>query len=616
MGRKIHFSDVTLRDAQQSLLATRMKTRDMVKIAPTIDKIGFWSVEVWGGATFDTCLRFLREDPWERLKVLRKLMPNSRLQMLLRGQNIVGYKHYPDDIVRAFVRKAAEDGIDVFRIFDALNDIRNMRVAIETAKECGKIVEGAIAYTISPVHTEDLYVETALDLKQMGVDIINIKDMAGLLSPERAYSLVKALKKEVGLPIHIHTHCTSGLAEMAHLKAAEAGADMFDVAISPMASDTSHPAVETMAYALRELGFDFKLDKNEIEKMAEYFKDVRKKYKKYDIDFKGIDADVLEHQIPGGMMSNLINQLKEQNALDRIDDVLREIPRVRKDFGYPPLVTPTSQIVGTQAVLNVLSGERYKMITQETRNYVKGLYGKPPAPIKDKVIGIVLKNEQPITSRPADLLQPELEKRKSEIKNLARNDEDILSYCLFPRVAKDFFEWREKVEKGEIPAISEEDLANEMEEEKVKPECLAPTEFIVNLHGENYHIKIAGVGHKSDGRKPYFIKVDGKLEEVMVEPLVEVVPTKNEVEISGALTKSSKRPRALNEGDVTSPMPAKVVDIKVSKGDSVSEGDVVAVVEAMKMQNELHAPITGIVKDIYVSIGDQVNPDEAIMTIE
>ncbi|OMH41130.1 sodium-extruding oxaloacetate decarboxylase subunit alpha [Desulfurobacterium indicum] len=616
MEKKLQFTDVTLRDAHQSLFATRMKTKDMIDIAPVIDKAGFWSVEMWGGATFDACLRFLREDPWERLKILRKLMPNSKLQMLLRGQNLVGYRHYPDDVVKAFVRKAAENGIDVFRVFDALNDLRNVEVAVETAKECGKIVEGAISYTISPVHTEDLYVELALQYKDMGVDIITIKDMASLLSPEKAYSLVKAIKEETGLPVHIHTHCTSGMAEMTQLKAAEAGADLFDVAISPMASDTSHPATETMAYVLKELGYEIDLDKEALAKMAKHFKEVRKHYQKYDMNFKGVDAGVLEHQIPGGMMSNLVNQLKEQGALDRLEEVLKEIPRVREDLGYPPLVTPTSQIVGTQAVLNVLAGERYKMITQETKNYVKGLYGKPPAPIKEEIIKKILGDEQPITCRPADLLEPELERRRKEIEGLARSEEDVLSYCLFPQVAKEFFEWREKVEKGEIPAISEEDLADTLEEEKLCPQPLAPTEFIINVHGESYHVKIAGVGHKTDGKKPYFIKIDGRLEEVVVEPLVEVVPTAGEVEISGGLTSSSKRPKAIKEGDVTSPMPAKVVEIKVKEGDQVNEGDVVAIVEAMKMQNEVHAPISGTVKAIYVKPGDQINPDEVIMTIE
>ncbi len=616
MGKKLQFTDVTLRDAHQSLFATRMKTKDMIDIAPVIDKAGFWSVEMWGGATFDACLRFLREDPWERLKILRKLMPNSKLQMLLRGQNLVGYRHYPDDVVKAFVRKAAENGIDVFRVFDALNDLRNVEVAVETAKECGKRVEGAISYTISPVHTEDLYVELALQYKDMGVDIITIKDMASLLSPEKAYSLIKAIKEETGLPVHVHTHCTSGMAEMTQLKAAEAGADLFDVAISPMASDTSHPAAETMAYVLREFGYEIDLDKEALSKMAKHFKEVRKHYQKYDMNFKGVDAGVLEHQIPGGMMSNLVNQLKEQGALDRLDEVLKEIPRVREDLGYPPLVTPTSQIVGTQAVLNVLAGERYKMITQETKNYVKGLYGKPPAPIKEEIIKKILGDEQPITCRPADLLEPELEQRRKEIEGLARSEEDVLSYCLFPQVAKEFFEWREKVEKGEIPAISEEDLADTLEEENLCPQPLAPTEFVINVHGESYHVKIAGVGHKTDGKKPYFIKIDGRLEEVVVEPLVEVVPTAGEVEISGGLTSSSKRPKATKEGDVTSPMPAKVVEIKVKEGDQVNEGDVVAIVEAMKMQNEVHAPISGTVKAIYVKPGDQVNPDEAIMTIE
>jgi len=612
MGRKIEFTDVTLRDAHQSLFATRMKTKDMVEIAPVIDKAGFWSVEMWGGATFDVCLRFLREDPWERLKILRKLMPNSRLQMLLRGQNLVGYRHYPDDVVRAFVRKAAENGIDVFRIFDALNDLRNVEVAVETAKEMGKIVEGALSYTISPVHTEDLYIELALEFKEMGADIITIKDMAGLLSPERAYSLVKALKEEVGLPVHVHTHCTSGMAEMAQLKAIEAGADIIDVASSPMASDTSHPAVETMAYALGEFGYEIGLDKKALKKMAQHFKEVRKKYKKYDIDFKGVDAAVLEHQIPGGMISNLINQLKEQGALDKLEEVLKEVPRVREDFGYPPLVTPTSQIVGTQAVLNVLAGERYKMITQETKNYVKGLYGRPPAPIKEEIIKKVLGDEEPITCRPADLLQPELEKCREEIKDLARSEEDVLSYCLFPKVAKEFFEWREKFEKGEVPPPEVEESL-----EEIPQECLAPYEFQVTVHGETYNIEIAGVGEKTPSGRPYFIRIDGKLEEVMVQPIREA-----EV-ISGQFSETpegtiavGKRPRPKGVGDVTSPVSGKVTEIRVNVGDEVKEGDVLLIVEAMKMANEVHAPISGTVEEILVRVGEHVNPDEVLIRIK
>ena len=626
MGRKVYFTDTTLRDAHQSLLATRMKTEDILKVAPKIDKVGFWSCEVWGGATFDAALRYLKEDPWERLEKIRKAMPNTKLQMLLRGQNLVGYRHYSDDVVKAFVKEAAKTGIDVFRVFDALNDLRNVKVAVETAKEEGKIVEGAISYTLSPYHTLDLYIELAQEYKDMGVDIICIKDMAGLLSPQKAYELVKALKEEVGLPVHIHSHCTSGMSEMAMLKAIEAGAEHIDVAISPLASDTSHPAAETMAYVLKELGYEVDIDLKLLEEIAKELKEIRKKYEKYDINFKGVDARVLVHQIPGGMISNLISQLKEQNAEDRLDEVLEEIPKVREDFGYPPLVTPTSQIVGTQAVLNVLSGERYKMVTKETKDYIKGLYGKPPAPIKEEIIKKILGEEKPITCRPADLLEPELEKRKEELveflANLYSKDrkeikvslKDILSYTLFPNVAKEYFEWKYKVEKGEIPPVTEEELQEG--KDSIQSQGLAPTEFIVNVHGENYHVKIAGVGHKlEDGRRPYFIKIDGKLEEILIEPLQEIVPTDEEVMLKKDIVSTSKRPKATQPGDVSSPMPAKVVEIKVKEGDQVKEGDTVAIVEAMKMRTEIHAPISGKVEKIFVKVGDNVNPDEALMRI-
>lgn len=606
--KKIQITDVTLRDAHQCLLATRMRTEDMLPICEKMDKAGFWSLEVWGGATFDVCLRFLKEDPWERLRKLREVMPNTKLQMLLRGQNLVGYRHYPDDVVKAFVKKAAENGIDVFRIFDALNDLRNMEVAIEAVKECGKHVQGAISYTTSPVHTVENYVELAKELADMGCDIISIKDMAGILTPKATYELVKALKEAVGLPVHLHTHSTSGMAEMTHLKAVEAGADMIDTAISPLASGTSHPPTESMVAALKGTGYDTGLDLELLEEIAEYFREVRKKYKKYETEFKGVDARVLIHQIPGGMISNLINQLKEQNALDKMDEVLKEVPRVREDLGYPPLVTPTSQIVGTQAVLNVLTGERYKVITKEVKDYVQGKYGKPPAPINEELIKKILGDEEPIDCRPADLLEPELDKCREEIKDLARSEEDVLSYCLFPQVAKEFFEWREK---GELPPEPLEELT-----EAAAAQNSAPTEFNITVHGETYHVKIAGVGHKQEGRKPYYIRVDGRLEEVVVEPLREIVVAGGGVEIAAARASSSKRPKATKPGDVTSPMPGKVVEILVKEGDKVKEGDVVLIVEAMKMENEIHAPISGTVKEIYVKPGDNVNPDEALIRIE
>ncbi len=612
MGRLIEFTDVTLRDGQQSLLATRVRTEDLLPAAEKLDKAGFWSLEVWGGATFDVCLRFLKEDPWERLRKFKEVAPNTKLEMLLRGQNVVGYRHYPDDVVEAFVEKAAENGIDVFRIFDALNDVRNMETAIKTAKKVGKIVKGVLSYTISPVHTIDYFVNIAKQLKDLGTDIISIKDQAGILSPKVAYELIKRLKEEVKLPVHLHAQTTAAMAEMTYLKAVEAGVDIIDTDVSTWSWLTAHPAVETMDYVLREFGYETRIDLDIIQDVAEYLKEVRKKYKKYDTAEKWPDSQVLIHQIPGGMMSNFINQLKENNALDKLDEVKKEVARVREDLGYPPLVTPTSQIVGTQALFNVLQGERYKVVTKETRDYVKGLYGKPPAPIKPEIIKKIIGDEKPIDCRPADLLEPELPKCEKEAKKYgARNMEDVLSYCLFPQVAKEFFEWREKFEKGEALPPEIEELTEEQQSRK------APIEFNITLHGEVYHIQIAGVGSPSEGGTPYFIRVDGKLEEALVQPIREIeVGEKVEILPEGGQIPAGKRPKAKDMGDVSSPMPGKVVSVKVSVGDKVKKGDVLLVVEAMKMENEIHSPIDGVVQAVYVKEGDQVNPDECLIKIE
>ncbi|WP_457641780.1 sodium-extruding oxaloacetate decarboxylase subunit alpha [Persephonella sp.] len=611
MGRVIEFTDVTLRDGQQSLLATRVRTEDLLPAAEKLDKAGFWSLEVWGGATFDVCLRYLKEDPWERLRKFKEVAPNTKLEMLLRGQNIVGYRHYPDDVVEAFVRKAAENGIDVFRIFDALNDVRNMEVAISVAKEEGKIVKGVLSYTISPVHTVDYFVGIAKQLRDLGVDIISIKDQAGILSPKVAFELVKRLKEEVKLPVHLHAQTTSAMAEMTCLKAVEAGVDIIDTDVSTWSWLTAHPANETMVYVLREFGYETKINLSIIEEVAEYLKEVRKKYKKYDTAEKWPDSQVLIHQIPGGMMSNFINQLKENDALDKLDEVKKEVARVREDLGYPPLVTPTSQIVGTQALLNVLQGERYKVVTKETRDYVKGLYGRPPVPIKPEIIEKIIDGEEPIQVRPADLLEPELDKCAEEAQKVgARSEEDILSYCLFSQVAKEFFEWREKYEKGEA-------LPPEVEELTEEESCVtkAPIEFNITLHGEVYHIQIAGVGSPIEGGTPYFIRVDGRLEETLVQPIREIeVGEKMESLPEGGIP-AGKRPKAKDMGDVSSPMPGKVVSVKVSPGNKVKKGDVLLVVEAMKMENEIHSPIDGEVEEVYVREGDQVNPDECLIRI-
>ena len=451
---KLKITETVLRDAHQSLLATRMSMDDMRPILSTMDKIGFYSAECWGGATFDSCIRFLDEDPWERLRILRKEMPNTKLQMLLRGQNILGYKHYSDDIVRRFVRASVRNGIDIIRIFDALNDTDNLKVAIEETVKSGAMASGAISYTTSPVHTLDKYVELAKEMAAMGVSSICIKDMAGILTPQSCYDLVSALKDAVDLPVVLHTHCTTGLAFMTYLKGIEAGADVIDTAISPFSGGTSQPATETMYYTLKEMGYDMSLDPTVLHKMADYFKHVRAEYIA-DGTLNPIslttDTQCLTYQIPGGMLSNLLSQLKMMNKLDKFDEALEETPRVRKDMGYPPLVTPTSQLVGTQAVQNVLAGERYKNVGAEMRAYCRGEYGKTPAPIDPEVRAKILGDEKPIEGRYAETLPADtFEKAQAELGDTARCEEDVLSYIAFPQVAENFFEKRKEAEEHSV----------------------------------------------------------------------------------------------------------------------------------------------------------------------
>jgi len=440
-------------------MATRMRTDSMLPIAEKIDQVGFWSLEVWGGATFDVCIRYLSEDPWDRVRQLKKHVRKTPLQMLLRGQNIVGYRNYPDDVVTKFVEKAAEVGIDIFRIFDALNDVRNLETSIKTVKRVDKHAQGTICYTISPVHTTTHYVKVAKHLAELDCDSICIKDMAGMLAPQEAYDLVSALKKEVGLLVHLHCHSTSGMAPMAYLRACDAGADIIDTAFSPLAWGTSQPPVETIVAALRNTSYDPKLDMNLLVEIAEYFKGLREKYydplRLIDSMSEKLDTSILVHQIPGGMFSNLISQLKEQNAIDRLREVLEEVPKVRKDLGYPPLVTPTSQLVGTQAVFNVLASERYKIVPKEVKDYVKGLYGKPPAPIDKAVKKKIIGDEEVITRRPADLLKPQLSAIPEEVKQLFEKEEDALTYALFPQAALEFFRKRTQKRKEEAISISE-----------------------------------------------------------------------------------------------------------------------------------------------------------------
>lgn len=452
-GKKLYITDTILRDAHQSQAATRMKLSDMLPACEILDSIGYWSLECWGGATFDACMRFLNEDPWERLRTLRKAMPNTKLQMLLRGQNLLGYRHYADDVVEAFVGKSVENGIDIIRIFDALNDTRNMEVAMKSTKKYGALCEAAISYTISPVHDEEYFVNLAVLLEQMGADTICIKDMANLLLPNAAYSLIRKMKEKVSVPIHLHTHNTTGTGDMVYLMAAMAGVDIIDCALSPLANGTSQPATESMVAALAGTERDTGLDQKKLSKAAQHFKGVAQRLQDegtLNPKVLRVDPNTLLYQVPGGMLSNLLSQLKQAKAEDKYEEVLQEVPRVRKDFGYPPLVTPTSQIVGSQAVLNVVSGERYKMFPKESKMLLRGEYGKLPADVNEEVRKKALGDDEIITCRPADLIAPEMDKMREETREYARCDEDVLSCALFPQVAPGFLQKKyhpEPVEK-------------------------------------------------------------------------------------------------------------------------------------------------------------------------
>ena len=568
---QVKITDTTLRDAHQSLIATRMRTRDMLPIAEKLDEVGFFSLEVWGGATFDSCIRYLNEDPWERLRSLKEIIKDTHLQMLLRGQNLVGYRHYADDVVIKFVEKAAENGIGVFRIFDAVNDIRNMEVSIRTAKKCGAHVQGTISYTTSPVHTTESFVEFAHELASLECDSLCIKDMAGLITPKDAYTLIRSLKKEVGLPVDLHSHSTSGMALMSYMAACKAGVDILDTAISPFAGGTSQPPTETVVAGLKETKWDTGLDLAKLIDIKAYFEEIKEKYRGIlDPISEKIDTRVLVYQVPGGMLSNLVSQLKEQNAIDRFDEVLEEMPCVRQDLGYPPLVTPTSQIVGTQAVLNVLMGERYKVIPKEVKEYVRGMYGKSPAPIDKGIMEKVLGDEQPITCRPADLLEPELDRLEEEARELGlvKKEEDVLTYALYPQVAPKFLRG-DAVEEELTPAVQDAVPA---------------------------------------GARPVYnqfkVVVDGEVFQVEVEPTGEMVIQENK-----------PAPLPSVEGGIKSSMQGMVLGLKVKPGDAVQEGDVVAVIEAMKMENDIHASHSGIVREIFVKESDFVAAGDIIMVV-
>ncbi|NOT14020.1 MAG: sodium-extruding oxaloacetate decarboxylase subunit alpha [Methylotenera sp.] len=612
---KVFVSELVLRDGQQSLIATRMRTDDMLPICAKLDAIGFWSLEAWGGATFDSCVRFLKEDPWERLAKLRKALPNSRIQMLLRGQNLLGYRHYSDDVVCAFVQKSADNGVDVFRIFDAMNDVRNLTTSIKAVKKVGKHAEGTISYTTSPAHDVNYFVRLAKELENLGCDTLAIKDMAGLLTPQTTTDLVAALRTAVNLPIHLHSHATSGLSAMCMLKGIEAGASMIDTCNSSFGEGASHASTESLVAALKGTEYDTGLDLSALQEITSYFREVRKKYWQFESDFTGVDTRVLVNQVPGGMISNLSNQLKEQGALDRMDEVLAEIPRVREDLGFPPLVTPTSQIVGTQAVLNVMTGGRYKSITNEVKNYLLGHYGKSPASVNDAIKQKAVGDGEAITCRPADLLAPEMVKLTSEAERFAKSEEDVLTYAMFPDIGKTYLQERNA---GSLVPLA---LLDKASVQSAANPRFAPNEFKVTLHGETFHINLTGSGHAGEEKRPYYVSIDGIAEEVIVETLSEIEVSSNGTASTGNKKKAagntaSGRPRPTHAGHVTTSMPGTIVAVKVKVGDKVKAGDGVLVIEAMKMENEIQAATSGIVVAIHANKGDAVTPDEALIEIQ
>lgn len=610
---KIQITELVLRDGHQSLIATRMRTEDMLPICDKLDSIGFWSLEAWGGATFDACVRFLKEDPWERLSKLRKAIPNTPLQMLLRGQNLLGYRHYSDDVVKAFIQKSADNGVDVFRIFDAMNDVRNLRVSIEAVKKAKKHAEGTIAYTTSPVHDVAYFVAMAKQLEEMGSDTIAIKDMAGLLTPQMTAAIVKAISQAVSVPVHLHSHATSGLASMCMLRGVENGATLIDTCNSSFSEGASHPTTESIVAAFKGTEYDTGLDLAALQEVTAYFKEVRKKYWQFESEFTGVDTRVLVNQVPGGMISNLSNQLKEQGALNRMDEVLQEIPRVREDLGFPPLVTPTSQIVGTQAVLNVMTGERYKSVTNEVKSYLLGQYGKAPGKVNESVRSLAVGNSPVIECRPADLLEDELDKLKQECEALVKSQEDVLTYAMFPDLATTFLKERNANSLKPEPLLSKEAAA-------VNEARYAPNEFNITLHGETFHVKLTGSGHAGEEKRPYYVSVDGIAEEVIVETLSEIEV--NSKAASGTqkkktvATTSSGRPRPTHAGCVTTAMPGTIVEVKVKAGDKVQAGAPVLVIEAMKMENEIQAAKSGVVVAVHVQKGDSVTPDESLLEIQ
>ncbi|MDA8213446.1 MAG: acetyl-CoA carboxylase biotin carboxyl carrier protein [Clostridia bacterium] len=645
MKKPVQITDTTLRDAHQSLWATRMRTEEMLPILEKIDNVGYHSLEVWGGATFDVCLRYLNEDPWERLRTLKRHAKKTPLQMLLRGQSLVGYQHYPDDVVERFVAKAVENGIDIIRIFDALNDIRNLKVPIKAAKQEGAHVQAAVVYTVSPVHTTEHYLETALRLAGLGTDSICIKDMAGLLSPYRAYELVGLLKKHTNLPVQVHSHYIGGMAVGVYLKAAEAGADVIDTASVPMAFGASQPPVETVVRAFQDSQYDTGLDIHLLFEIAHYFEELRKK-NGYERGITRItDMRVFDHQVPGGMISNLVSQLEEQKALHRIQEVLEEIPRVREDLGYPPLVTPTSQIVGTQAVLNVLTGERYKLIPGEVRSYVQGQYGAPPATINAELAARILGDKEAVTCRPADLLEPKMAKLEDEIQDLAKSQEDVLSYALFPQVAKKFFEFRKEtggnVNNGIMSTVAAEPKtqkpaagaapngkADTVQKEDSKVNLKEVKELIKMLDETDIsELTLESEGVKVSIRKGtnLFAAANNAVPVVASAPAAS--PAAQAVQEAAKATTAPLQTlapvRGENVVEITAPMvgtfyssPAPDAAPFVKNGDTVTPGQTVCIVEAMKLMNEIEAEVTGRIVDILVENGQPVEYGQPLFLVE
>lgn len=592
MNKPLQITDVVLRDAHQSLFATRLRTEDMLPIAEKLDRVGYWSLETWGGATFDACIRFLGEDPWERLRRLKAAMPNTRQQMLLRGQNALGYRHYADDVIDRFVERAAENGMDVFRIFDAMNDVRNLETAVKATIRADRHAQGTICYTDSPVHTMDTWVDMARHLQDMGCHSIAIKDMAGLLKPYTAYELVTRLKETTDLPIALHSHATTGMSTTTLVKAAEAGLDIADTSISSMSLTYGHSPTESMVAMLDGSGRDTGLDIRLLEEIAIYFREVRKKYAAFEGSLKGVDPRILIAQVPGGMLTNMENQLREQNALDRMDEVLAEIPAVRKDLGYIPLVTPTSQIVGTQSVINVLSGERYKTISRETAGVLKGEYGAPPGEVNEALQRRVLDGDEAITCRPADMLDNEMDALTDALKKLAHDEgfdlaenmaDDVLIYAQFPEVGLKFLKNRGNADAFE-PAPTAESA-------QVAP-ILAAT--------------------PAGGPENYRVSVDGHVYSVQVEPSTgDVVASAPATTAAPAVTIDPAHAGEV----VTAPLAGSVIDIPVQSGDQVSAGQVVIVIEAMKMETQIRCSSNGHVASINVNKGDSIQADQNLLSI-